>query len=51
MAIIASVFSRATPEHQSEEGSIATMALFGFVGLVVSLLAFGSGVELCAEFF
>ncbi|WP_154070751.1 MULTISPECIES: hypothetical protein [Bradyrhizobium] len=51
MAVIASVFSRATPERRSEEGTVAFLALFGVVGLAVSLWVFSRGVELSAEFF
>jgi hypothetical protein len=51
MAAIARFFSRATPEDRSEGEIIAALALFGFVGLVVSLLVLSRGVELSAEFF
>jgi hypothetical protein len=51
MAVIASVFSRATHERRLEEGTVAFLSLFGCVGLAVSLWVFSSGVELSAELF
>jgi hypothetical protein len=51
MAAIARVFSNVTPEHRSEGETIATLALFGFGGLIVSLLVLSRGVQLSAEFF
>jgi hypothetical protein len=51
MAAIARVSPRVTPEHRSEAETIATLALFFFGGLIVSLLVLSPGVELSAEFF
>jgi hypothetical protein len=48
MAAIAAVFS---PAHRSEGETIATLALLGFSGLILSLLVLTRGVELGAEFY
>jgi hypothetical protein len=51
MAAIAKILSRATHDDRSEGETIANLALFGFAGLVISLLILSRGVELSAEFF